>query len=260
MKCASAGSVCGLRRFISDEVVDAMIRLLALIWLCVVPSLANRVELEVESLGASAFNADIALFDVHVTQLSGAGTRWTWGGAFAETFGGATLAYKSSPGPNEPILTAPDWNNTGDAAVRDVTFVNLPAEPDARRRFNRNGEADIAGRYLGGAGLPIAQPDRLDVAWNDAGFAGRTTGAFARLAIDLTATGFDAEDLVVELTLGALTATDTPLVLGAFNATDDAFTDGFQTPYNFQIFAIPEPAPLAAMLAGVLLFARRRLI
>jgi len=155
--------------------------------------------------------------------------------------------------PNGPVLTAPE---SAGSPSRHVSFVSLPLVAGREQRARFRVPANVAGGY----DTPFVQADasRLNIAWfdevgieyTDDGFVGRVTIDVSELLADL---GLGPDDLFLDHAGRPFPA-----------VADIAFATGtWRNPTPLQridltLYAIPEPASLALLLAGILTAAHRR--
>lgn len=195
------------------------------------------------------------VFDIEVSDLNG-GTRWTTAGLHGTTsYFETSAAFVYHGDPNSEIHLTQD-SRRGNGRT-DITFVSLPAAEDDPLRFDRVNAPNIAGRYRGGTGAPIANAMEVDVAWFDSpGGPTYQTGFIARVVLDVRTTGFAPEDIFAAA--GSAPANTTLLASGVVTATTDVFTDADAAEISWSVYAIPEPGGLALLFLGGLGCCRRR--
>ena len=185
-------------------------------------------------------------FDVSISDLGG-GTAWSTAGLAGNTYNGAAIT--PSTDPNGVI----DLNN--DFGNLNVTYVSAPVRT-ATKPF-RVQAASLDGKYIGGTGAPTITPNEIDVAWSDlVDDRFYNTGRLARLALDISATGLAAGDIVA--TKGPAPTGTTLLANGVATATSDTFTDAAAGEITWTVYAIPEPATIALLAVGALAAFRLR--
>lgn len=203
--------------------------------------------LQVSDLGDGSFDVEV---------LTAPGVAWTTAGLTGQTHAGASFSYATDPTSGENLLTQDVPNGTGRT---DVTFVHLPAEQFATKRFDRRRVPTIAGRVVG-IGPPIATPGEVDVAWFDppGGPLNAGIGFIARVVLDLSGTGLSGSSVVAGADvppdqIGQLLASG--LVVG----TDDQFLTGDLAYISWSVYVpIPEPGTVVLLLVGFVCLQRRK--
>lgn len=174
---------------------------------------------------------------------------WTAAGFQIFSYRHAEIRYFDSD-PNTPG-TQPGLVNPG-LADRFLTSLSRPRGRNANARFVNAG-AGVAGDYNEGGATPDILPNELDVAYfsNPPLTPGSPSvdGYIARIAVDISQTGFDRDELVVMYTpqtnpIVACIGTNQPLGF-AYATFDVPALNGFS------FWVIPEPACTAAWFIGL---------
>ena len=146
---------------------------------------------------------------------------------------------------------------------RFVTSLSRPSRPRGSSWRFTNAGAAAAGAYVPAAPIPVTRSDELNVAYfmSPPDFF-RDDGYIARISVDLSATEFSPEELVVTYSEPAfwIVACDVPgssmtgLVQSTFDFPHPPGTGGI----DFWV-TVPEPAGVAFWLCGVAICRRRRM-